>query len=216
MWPLLCISYVPGRFFLSAILNDVIIRSSKIIWDLIISHRKTCKKTNFINTNVHADGREPLPLIYDDQNFLIIITSSGVKESLHDLKHWLIGAWGHIYASANRITIGSHNGSSLVKNLLQFFFCFDVIWNKSVSEVPAAGSASVITRTISGIPTHQVQVLNEVGTYTLSLNLNGARSPAGTVLTKIRPGPRLNIKTVLSTYGDFHVEDKTAVRTSYL
>ena len=32
----------------------------------------------------------------------------------------------------------------------------------------------------------------------------------------IYPGPRLNIKTVLSTYGDFHVKDKTAVRTSYL
>ena len=31
-----------------------------------------------------------------------------------------------------------------------------------------------------------------------------------------RPGPRLNIKTVLSTYGDFHVKGKTAVRTSYL
>ena len=30
------------------------------------------------------------------------------------------------------------------------------------------------------------------------------------------PGPRLNIKTVLSTYGDFHVKDKMAVRTSYL
>ena len=30
------------------------------------------------------------------------------------------------------------------------------------------------------------------------------------------PGLRLNIKTVLSTYGDFHVKDKTAVRTSYL
>ena len=30
------------------------------------------------------------------------------------------------------------------------------------------------------------------------------------------PGPRLNIKTVLSMYGDFHVKDKTAVRTSYL
>ena len=30
------------------------------------------------------------------------------------------------------------------------------------------------------------------------------------------PGPGLNIKTVLSTYGDFHVKDKTAVRTSYL
>ena len=29
-------------------------------------------------------------------------------------------------------------------------------------------------------------------------------------------GPRLNIKTVLSTYGDFHVKDKTAVKTSYL
>ena len=29
-------------------------------------------------------------------------------------------------------------------------------------------------------------------------------------------GSRLNIKTVLSTYGDFHVKDKTAVRTSYL
>ena len=32
----------------------------------------------------------------------------------------------------------------------------------------------------------------------------------------VTPGPRLNIKTVLSTYGDFHVKDKTAVRTSYL
>ena len=30
------------------------------------------------------------------------------------------------------------------------------------------------------------------------------------------PGPRLNITTVLSMYGDSHVEDKTAVRTSYL
>ena len=30
------------------------------------------------------------------------------------------------------------------------------------------------------------------------------------------PGPRLNIKTVLSTYGDFHVKDKMAPRTSYL
>ena len=32
----------------------------------------------------------------------------------------------------------------------------------------------------------------------------------------VSAGPRLNIKTVLSTYGDFHVKDKTAVRTSYL
>ena len=36
------------------------------------------------------------------------------------------------------------------------------------------------------------------------------------VLLKSSSGPRLNIKTVLSTYGDFHVKDKTAVRTSYL
>ena len=39
----------------------------------------------------------------------------------------------------------------------------------------------------------------------------------GRRIDKLRwPGPRLNIKTVLSTYGDFHVKDKTAVRTSYL
>ena len=31
-----------------------------------------------------------------------------------------------------------------------------------------------------------------------------------------KTGPRLNIKTVLFMYGDFHVKDKTAVRTSYL
>ena len=36
------------------------------------------------------------------------------------------------------------------------------------------------------------------------------------LLQHLEPGPRLNIKTVLSTYGDFHVKDKTAVRTSYL
>ena len=30
------------------------------------------------------------------------------------------------------------------------------------------------------------------------------------------PWARVNIKTVLSTYGDFHDKDKTAVRTSYL
>ena len=36
------------------------------------------------------------------------------------------------------------------------------------------------------------------------------------ILSRGSAGPRLNIKTVLSTYGDFHVKDKTAVRTSYL
>ena len=39
---------------------------------------------------------------------------------------------------------------------------------------------------------------------------------SGILCTGEKPGPRLNIKTVLSTYGDFHVKDKTAVRTSYL
>ena len=43
--------------------------------------------------------------------------------------------------------------------------------------------------------------------YQLFLNPGTSQSPTG---------PRLNIKTVLSTYGDFHVKDKTAVRTSYL
>ena len=35
-------------------------------------------------------------------------------------------------------------------------------------------------------------------------------------LANKEPGPHLNIKTVLSKYGDFHVKDKTAIRTSYL
>ena len=38
----------------------------------------------------------------------------------------------------------------------------------------------------------------------------------GSDVTLISSGSRLNIKTVLSTYGNFHVKDKTAVRTSYL
>ena len=49
--------------------------------------------------------------------------------------------------------------------------------------------------------------------------INGSMPSLIKVLTdsaRRYPGPRLNIKTVLSTYGDFHVKDKTAVRTSYL
>ena len=42
------------------------------------------------------------------------------------------------------------------------------------------------------------------------------REHDGSVSGHRQTGPRLNIKTVLSTYGDFHVKDKTAVRTSYL
>ena len=41
-------------------------------------------------------------------------------------------------------------------------------------------------------------------------------APCDITFVLMRTGPRLNIKTVLSTYGDFHVKDKTAVRTSYL
>ena len=40
--------------------------------------------------------------------------------------------------------------------------------------------------------------------------------PEACVVFLREAGPRLNIKTVLSTYGVFHVKDKTAVRTSYL
>ena len=47
--------------------------------------------------------------------------------------------------------------------------------------------------------------------------VNSSSSGSKIMLSKTRtPGGRLNIKTVLSTYGDFHVKDKTAVRTSYL
>ena len=36
------------------------------------------------------------------------------------------------------------------------------------------------------------------------------------MLEEEKSGPCLNIKTVLPTYGDFHVKDKTAVKASYL
>ena len=41
-------------------------------------------------------------------------------------------------------------------------------------------------------------------------------TPTPKIVRHVQPGPHLNIKTVLSTYGDFHVKDKTAARTSYL
>ena len=57
-------------------------------------------------------------------------------------------------------------------------------------------------------PVHQVH-LACVSDYMRAM-LNGKH------IVEWSPGPRLNIKTVLSTYGVFHVKDKTAVRTSYL
>ena len=55
------------------------------------------------------------------------------------------------------------------------------------------------------------KILSKISDYAVVYNLYYPRS-----LEILPPGPRLNIKTVLSTYGDFHVKDKTAVRTSYL
>ena len=49
-----------------------------------------------------------------------------------------------------------------------------------------------------------------------SMGENKQQMLSSTVNTLWPTGPRLNIKTILSTYGDFHVKDKTAVRTSYL
>ena len=45
---------------------------------------------------------------------------------------------------------------------------------------------------------------------------NGGQNCSAYLPTLKEPGPRLNIKTVLSRYGDSYVKDKTAVRTSYL
>ena len=63
-------------------------------------------------------------------------------------------------------------------------------------------------------PTHTRCPLQQtICNYQKSGNwLELTHEPAGRYTT----GPRLNIKTVLSTYGDFHVKDKKAVRTSYL
>ena len=57
-----------------------------------------------------------------------------------------------------------------------------------------------------------VTVVRQIPPLGLSLH----RTLASLFPADMEPGPRLNIKTVLSTYGDFHVKDKTAVRTSYL
>ena len=59
--------------------------------------------------------------------------------------------------------------------------------------------------------THESMILDYVPSHYLN--------QCWLIISKVQwqsPGPRLNIKTVLSTYGDFHVKDKTAVRTSYL
>ena len=63
---------------------------------------------------------------------------------------------------------------------------------------------------------HNLQT-NSINVYsTREVLLRYRRYEHYTKFTSKEPGPRLNIKTVLSMYGDFHVKDKTAVRTSYL
>ena len=56
--------------------------------------------------------------------------------------------------------------------------------------------------------------INDIDTALMFYHVAGASIDKGKA--GFSTGPRLNIKTVLSTYGDFHVKDKTAVRTSYL
>ena len=70
-------------------------------------------------------------------------------------------------------------------------------------------NVSIYFQNVVGVVRH-IQVSRHV----LTLSLFGLWV---VVITSVwKSGPRLNIKTVLSTYGDFHVKDKTAVRTSYL
>ena len=60
-------------------------------------------------------------------------------------------------------------------------------------------------------PFHQIKIEPKLGKL-----IDYDQNPISFEGTHNTSGPRLNIKTVLSTYDDFHVKDKTAVRTSYL
>ena len=70
--------------------------------------------------------------------------------------------------------------------------------------------------------THNDLVTEAYQHVSAEVNLNyGSKGHAGLLTCyssaqSNQPGPRLNIKTVLSRYGDSYVKDKTAVRTSYL
>ena len=77
-----------------------------------------------------------------------------------------------------------------------------------------ANMAHLIAKALLTITSSSLDALKAVKLKTFSVsNHNTTVSVIHIIMT---PGPRLNIKTVLSTYGDFHVKDKTAVRTSYL
>ena len=68
----------------------------------------------------------------------------------------------------------------------------------------------------------QYQIVEDIGLFTVSYSADTKNTQILQASLNMKyiawstTGPRLNIKTVLSTYGDFHVKDKTAVRTSYL
>ena len=86
------------------------------------------------------------------------------------------------------------------------FALLTTITSATASKVwPQPGNTVALYNAVNFHQSLQCGIQHNVWTYTTRVNTSGNNS-----------GPRLNIKTVLSTYGDFHVKDKTAVRTSYL
>ena len=75
---------------------------------------------------------------------------------------------------------------------------------------------SVFLKTAHCLGSHEHGLSHLESTWYMCYLLSLPEPFSDIILQITEPGPRLNIKTVLSTYGDFHVKDKTAVRTSYL
>ena len=121
-----------------------------------------------------------------------------------ELTHW--GRVTHICVGTNT-NIGSDNGLSPGRRQA-------IIWT----------NAGILL--IGQLGTNFSVFLIEIHTFSfmkLHLKISSAKwrpfCPGGDELRNMRlksPGPRLNIKDRLSRYGDSHVKDKTAGRTSYL
>ena len=112
---------------------------------------------------------------------------------------------------------------SLIYNLLlsALFFPCCFFWGVFRSDgVDESRFESRFFRKDESIVWVSVSSLTSSCIKTLRVTLSACDTGASSVETgggvDMEAGPRLNIKTVLSTYGDFHVKDKTAVRTSYL
>ena len=133
------------------------------------------------------------------------------------LTHW--GRVTHICVS--KLTpIGSYNGLSPGRRQAIIWTNDEILiirtlgtnFNEILSEIHSFSFKKMHLKMASAI-----WRLFRLGLYELKVSIIGWRSRIVSSLgLGGRPGPRLNIKTVLSTYGDFHVKDKTAVRTSYL